>query len=115
MSSITQRKRFSSQARDHYLALWKSSDISQSAFCDQHNIPEHRFNSWLTLDKASSLKMLPVVAQKSLSAQENSSVHIKLPSGIDCLFCGYSTFEALIQFIKDYEQCNSLSNNHQSG
>ena len=115
MSSFTPRKRFSLEARAHYIELWKNSNLTQSAFCDQHQIPEQRFNSWINTDKSRPIKMLPVVAEQSSFTQESLSVHIKLPSGIYCEFSGYSTFESLIQFIKDYEQCNSLSNNHQSG
>lgn len=115
MSSFIPRKRFSSQARTHYLELWKNRNLSQSTFCDQHQIPESRFNSWINIAKSRPIIMLPVVAEQSSATQDNPSVHIKLPSGIHCEFSGYSSFEALIQFIKEYEQCNSHSNNLQSG
>ena len=70
-TSNSRRHLFAKQYHDHVNA-WLESGLSQSAFCQMHQLPLSTFNKWVSRIQGPSKLSLPKLSKQKTKAEVNS-------------------------------------------
>ena len=80
-TSNSRRHLFAKQYHDHVNA-WLESGLSQSAFCQMHQLPLSAFNKWVSRIQGPSKLNLPKLSKQKFKTKKVSSLYspFKLPA-----------------------------------